>query len=343
MPDLNNPVIGIIPDVKGLGGPASFHQKFAAGAEKRGIKITYDLNHPDLKSVLVIAGSKHLDLLARVKKRGIPIYQRLDGMNWIHRKRFTGVKHYLRSEINNWILQTIRVRLASAIIYQSEFSNWWWSDQYGELDKPISIIYNGIDLEKYSPDWDNTPLQREIKILVVEGHLKNGVEIGLYNAIRAIRDWDNYEGKPIKIQVASDVPQPIREKVNQMVPGRVTWLGVLPRAKIPEVMQKSDIYFSVELNPACPNSVIESLACGLPVLAFESGAIRELVDDSSGVIMPYGGDIWKLDPADTTQMTQSGSRILANVEAYRQHARKRAEEHFGLDGMVEKYLGMLLS
>ena len=90
--------IGIIPDVRGLGGPASFHQKFVSGLKAHQIDVSYDLNRPDLSAVLVIAGSKHIRLLREVRDRGIPITQRLDGMNWVHRRKFTGVKHFLRSE-----------------------------------------------------------------------------------------------------------------------------------------------------------------------------------------------------------------------------------------------------
>lgn len=334
--------IGIIPDVRGLGGPASFHQKFVAGLSAHHINVTYDLNSPKLDAVLVIAGSKHLNLLRQVRDRGIPIVQRLDGMNWVHRRKFTGVKHFLRSEINNWILQTIRKDLATSIIYQSRFSQEWWFRVYGEINKPTRVVYNGIDLGKYRPPFSEPPISPTIRLLAVEGHLKNGVETGLINVVQALRHWPDYSGIPIRLAVAGEVPNSVRNPIEKMLPARIDWLGVLPREKIPEEMHRSHLLFSAELNPPCPNALIESLACGLPVLAFDSGAIRELIDNSCGGILPYDTDIWKLEMADGSLLPFIGGKVLDDLSAYRRDARRRAEQMFDLDEMVHAYLETIL-
>jgi glycosyltransferase involved in cell wall biosynthesis len=334
--------IGIIPDVRGLGGPASFHQKFAAGLSSHHINVTYDLNSPQLNAVLVIAGSKHLNLLRQVRNRGIPIIQRLDGMNWVHRRRYTGVKHYLRSEINNWILQTIRKDLATSIIYQSRFSQEWWFRVYGEVNKPTRVVYNGIDLGKYRPSFSEPALSPIVRLLAVEGHLKNGVETGLINVVQALRHWPDYNGIPIRLAVAGEVPTSVRNSIEKMLPARIDWLGVLPREKIPEEMHRSHLLFSAELNPPCPNALIESLACGLPVLAFDSGAIRELIDNSCGGILPYDANIWKLEMADGSLLPFIGGKVLDDLSAYRRDARRRAEQLFDLEEMVHAYLETIL-
>ena len=86
MKDYSNTIIGIIPNVRGVGGPASFNEKLEIGLTQVGVEVTYDLARTDLSSVLVIAGTRHLGVLSKIKDRGIPIVQRLDGMNWVHRK-----------------------------------------------------------------------------------------------------------------------------------------------------------------------------------------------------------------------------------------------------------------
>ena len=343
MQETTGTTIGIIPDVRGLGGPASFHQKFVSGLQKRHIQVSYDLQRTDLQAVLVIAGSRHLRAIASARRNGIPIIQRLDGMNWIHRRRYTGLKHFLRSEVNNWILQTIRKNLADKIIYQSRFSQDWWQREYGTVKQPSRIIYNGIDLESYAPSSRPVDLKDGIRLLAVEGHLKNGVETGLVNAACALQKWPDYRGIPIRLAVAGDVPQPVRSRIEEMLPGRMEWLGILPRAAIPGQLHQSHLFFSVELNPACPNAVIEALACGLPVLAFDSGAIRELVDSRSGTILPYDRDVWQLELADGSGLARSGSLVLDDLDAYRRQARLRAEEMFGLDQMVQSYLEVIFS
>jgi glycosyltransferase involved in cell wall biosynthesis len=342
MPEPTGMTIGIIPDVRGLGGPASFHQKFVAGLAKRGVQVSYDLSCPDLRAVLVIAGSRHLGWLRNVKKKGIPIIQRLDGMNWVHKRKYTGVKHFLRSEVNNWILQTIRRDLAARVIYQSRFSQSWWEGQYGPVAKPTTVIYNGIDLDLYRPANEPIPTGGPIRLMAVEGHLKNGIETGLVNAVTALRGWPDYRGQPVRLAVAGDVPAEVRSRIDPLLPGRIDWLGILKREVIPDQLHQSHLFFSVELNPACPNAVIEALACGVPVMAFNSGSIRELVDDASGAILPYDTDVWKMQLADGSPLPTAGTQLLDHLDDYRRGARDRALRLFQLDEMVQAYLKFLL-
>jgi glycosyltransferase involved in cell wall biosynthesis len=88
--------------------------------------------------------------------------------------------------------------------------------------------------------------------------------------------------------------------------------------------------------------VIEALACGLPVIAFDTGALPELLLGDSGLVTPYGGDPWKLEPPDVPALAQAALAVLADQPRFRSAARLRAEAAFGLDRMVEKYLDVLL-
>ena len=83
--------ICLLPFLKGIGGPASFHNKFSGALEQRAIHAHSDPNDPDCKTILVIGGTRHLNILWSARRRGVRIIQRLDGMNWIHRKRNTGI------------------------------------------------------------------------------------------------------------------------------------------------------------------------------------------------------------------------------------------------------------
>ena len=86
----------------------SFRARFTAGLEQRGIQVCTNLDDTPYDAVLVIGGTRDLLGLRQVRRRGVRIVQRLNGMNWIHRKRRTGLKHALRSEYGNLILNTIR-------------------------------------------------------------------------------------------------------------------------------------------------------------------------------------------------------------------------------------------
>ncbi|MEA5076946.1 MAG: hypothetical protein VB013_00115, partial [Anaerolineaceae bacterium] len=168
-----------MPRKLGLGGPASFQSRLSEELRNNGIEVTFDTEDPAVSTILVVGGTRHLGVLYRARRRGVRIVQRLNGMNWIHRQRNTGLKHFLRSEINNRILQTIRSRLADAIIYQSEFSQGWWHRVYGPVRAPGKVVYNGVNISAFTPDSDIRPPSDRYRMLLVEGNLGNGYEFGV--------------------------------------------------------------------------------------------------------------------------------------------------------------------
>jgi alpha-1,6-mannosyltransferase len=84
------------------------------------------------------------------------------------------------------------------------------------------------------------------------------------------------------------------------------------------------------------------MACGLPVVAFKTGALPELVVGDAGRLVPYGSDPWKLEKPDVPALVAAALEILDNQPRFRMAARRHAEESFSLDVMVEKYLDVLL-
>jgi glycosyltransferase involved in cell wall biosynthesis len=58
-------------------------------------------------------------------------------------------------------------------------------------------------------------------------------------------------------------------------------------------------------------------------------------------VAPYGGDPWKLDSPDYSALVEAAWEIIKEQENYRKGARRRAEQVFGLDQMVQGYLQAL--
>jgi glycosyltransferase involved in cell wall biosynthesis len=144
----------------------------------------------------------------------------------------------------------------------------------------------------------------------------------------------------MEVVVAGNVDETTRQKLQSRVP--VKFLGVIPREQIPALARSSHLMYCAEVNPPCPNSVIEALACGLPVVGFDSGSLKELVTQEAGRVVPYGGDPWKLETPDVAALALSAADVLMNQEQFRAAARKRAESAFGLEQMTEAYLKVLL-
>lgn len=336
--------ICILPRLEGVGGPASFRARLTAGLAARGIRTHAHPEDPTCRAILVIGGTRRLDWLLHARRRGIRIVQRLDGMNWLHRLRWAGLGHFLRSEANNALLALIRRWLAERIVYQSSFTRDWWHTVYGPTPASGVVIYNGVDLKEYSPDGagtDERPTDRW-RLLVVEGHLNRAQTLALENAIEVARGLAQRTDRPVELWVAGDISPALRTAMELRAPGLVRWLGVIDRRLIPALDRSAHLLYSAEINPPCPNAVIEALACGLPVIGFAAGALPELLDDNSGRMTPWGGNIWKLQKPDCAGLSAAARSVLEDQPRFRAGARARAEKMFGLDQMVEKYLHVLL-
>ena len=335
------PRICIVPEVGGVGGMASFRRKFEAGLAARGMDVSHDARQPS-DAILIIAGTRNLLPLWQARRRGVRIVQRLDGINWIHRRRNTGLRHYLRAEYGNLVLSYIRSHMADHIVYQSEFSQRWWEDWYGRPGAGSSVVHNGVNLAEYHPADAPKRSGPRCRLLVVEGSLGGGYDMGFDNAIQLAETLEEKHGFQIELMVAGKITEDHKAHVASRARIPILWAGVIPQKDVPEAMRSADLLFSADLHPACPNTVIEALACGLPVVAFDTGAVKELMSDEAGRVVAYGGDPWKIEPPDIPGLAEAAAEVLRDLPAFSKGARAQAEKHLGLDAMVDGYLKALL-
>ncbi|MFC1878956.1 glycosyltransferase family 4 protein [Chloroflexota bacterium] len=347
----------IVPQVSGIGGMVSFRYKLIAGLEQRGIQVSHDLADGPYQAVLVIGGTRQLAALWRVRRQGIPLVQRLDGMNWLHRMpapagegrllaRRTGWRHFLRAEYGNRVLSLIRSRLASRVVYQSHFVQSWWQRVHGDTPVPSTVIYNGVNLQTYNPEGPGKPPPDRYRLLMVEGSLMGGYEGGLATGVALAQRLGERLERPVELMVVGRVAPQVQQAWQKRLAGAqrwvsLVWAGQVDPSNIPQIDRSAHLLFSADINAACPNAVIEALACGLPVVSFDTGAIPELVTGDAGRVAPYGGDPWQLDPPDIDALAESAIKILENPTHFRQEARRHAETAFGLDTMVQAYLDIL--
>jgi glycosyltransferase involved in cell wall biosynthesis len=334
--------ICILPKLKGTGGPSSFQTKLKSGLSKLGIQSHHNVRDPSTAALLVIGGTHQFGDLIYAKRKGIRIVQRLDGMNWLHKKKFTGISHFLRSERMNLQLSITRRQLVDAVVYQSNFTRDWWNTAYGPLATPHTVIYNGVDLEEFSPSTKVAIKTKKVKILVVEGSFKGGHVRDLMNAVGLANALAAKMSKPVELSIAGTVPKFQQDAVKSDPLVTIKWLGLIPHEQIPDLDRSADIIFPAEINAACPNSLIEALGCGLPVVSYATGSLPELVGEDGGIVVPYGSNYWNLEPPKAELLAQAAEKILNDHPTYKKSARKRAEKHFAVDLMVEKYYQVLL-
>ena len=332
--------ICIVPRVEGPGGVTSFRLKFEDGLRTSGVDVTNDPSR-EVDSILVLAGTRNLFPLWKARRRGIQIVQRLDGINWVHRVRWAGPRYSIRAIYGNANLSFIRRRLADHVIYQSQFIKRWWDDWYRPARVPSTVILNGVNLNRYTPHGLHERPSGHYRLLVVEGSLAGGHNYGLFNATSLASALS--KRFKIELMIVGRVDGRTKNKLTHQNNFRIQFMDTTPRDHIPWLMRSSHLLFSAEVNPPCPNSVIEALACGLPVVGFDTGSLSELVQGDAGRLVPYGADPWRLQKPDILALAEAATEVLLDQPLFRKSARERAESAFDVEKMVDEYLNVLLS
>ena len=317
------------PHKPGKGGPGSFQIRFEKALEARGYTISYandPKSKPDL--VFVVGGTKKLAWLRTMKKNNVPIVYRLDGINWLHWQVKTNLKKILLAEYRNLNFKLIHAFFADFIIYQSEFVQQWWGQK--GLRKPMDFqcINNGVDLNEFNNL--NQSEESKNRLVILEGTI----------------DYTPYAVELLN-ELAVTLPQNITmdaygrfengiPKLNE----RIIYHGLVNRNEVAQVL-KSSIYLSLDINAACPNTVAESLACGSPVVGFDTGSLKELVQEDSGIIVDYGGNPWKVEKPDYKGLADAIVKVSENYKYYSANARSIAEKRYDINIIVDRYMAVI--
>jgi glycosyltransferase involved in cell wall biosynthesis len=139
----------------------------------------------------------------------------LDGVNWVQRVKWSGVKYSVRAEYGNFMLSLIRSRFADRVIYQSQFIRKWWEDWYGVAKAPATVIINGVDLNTYTPEGESERPTDRYRMLLLEGSLARGLNSGLFHAVSVA---EKLSAKfPMEVVVAGTVDDATQRKLNSVL------------------------------------------------------------------------------------------------------------------------------
>jgi glycosyltransferase involved in cell wall biosynthesis len=117
------------------------------------------------------------------------------------------------------------------------------------------------------------------------------------------------------------------------VAGDVTFTG--SRTDTPELLRSFDVFVLPSVNEGISNTILEAMACGVPVVASGVGGNPELVVDGAC------GSLY--DPADPQTLQQAILPYLGDPalrERQGRAARERVVQNFSLHSMVGRYLAL---
>lgn len=111
----------------------------------------------------------------------------------------------------------------------------------------------------------------------------------------------------------------------------ISFLGWVQGDTKKDLLQNSDVFILPSYFEGFPNSVLEAMASGLPVIVTDVGAVSELVDDSNCVIVPIG---------DTLKIAEAMSMYIANSDLRKTHGANgynKVRNNFDVEAAISKF------
>jgi glycosyltransferase involved in cell wall biosynthesis len=226
-----------------------------------GILGTNFLRPPDVLHVLY--GDEQLDLLLRWRAllcSRLVVSFHLPADRVFH--RFEVIQRELGKNIDAAIV------LAKNQI--SDFEKWIGAEK-------VVYIPHGIDTERFRPK-NRTSVNSRLKLLFVGEHMRD------WNVIHRVIDEAHYLGLPVDFNIVT------RDHFLTHFTGcaNATYHTGISEEALIKLYQQSDALLVPLVNATANNSVLESLACGTPVISTLVGGIPDYVTAKSGWLFPKG-------------------------------------------------------
>jgi glycosyltransferase involved in cell wall biosynthesis len=144
-------------------------------------------------------------------------------------------------------------------------------------------------------------------------------------------------GTDVRVLLVGSGPE--REKLqalaSDVLEGRVCFAG--DSSRVPEMLNAMDVFVLPSLNEGMSNTVLEAMACGLPVLATNVGGNPEIIENNvNGSLFTPGDTQWLADRLNLLACDPALIHQLGTA------ARNRAIESFSLSRMLEAYRSFYL-
>ncbi len=194
----------------------------------------------------------------------------------------------------------------------------------GRMKNTPTVVYNGIDTLAFSPRKVDRmqkcgAAENEFVILGVASYWNENKGLSLFKEIAKRADF------PLKIILIGGGLDSARSLGDDrfICIDRTESLDELA-----EYYSLADVFVNTSLEETFGLTTAEALACGTPAIVFGSTACPEIIDESTGICVPF--DIERLMDAVKT-VRNNGKNY------YSQHCRERAEAEFSKEKMIENY------
>ncbi len=190
----------------------------------------------------------------------------------------------------------------------------------------IRVISNGIQCDRFASARTARPIST---ILTVANLRKEKAHEVLFDAIARLAP----RHPSLRLRVAGDGPRAAELRAlaaSLGIADRVAFLG--HREDIDALLHEADAFVLPSRSEAFPNSVVEAMAAGLPVVAAGVGGLLELIDSArNGVLVPADDSVAMAAALDALIADPARATLIGDT------ARDTIAHRYSFDRMVQAF------
>lgn len=267
--------------------------------------------------------------LALLRMRGIPIVHNQNGL------------FYPAWYRGDWRAENARMartyKQAAHVFWQSEFCRRGADLFLGRRDGPGEVLYNAVDTSRFTP----APKMPDGPVVFLmtgkmDAHLFYRIENAIEGFARVARS-----GLDSRLRLAGWAAATVEARAYALaerlgIADRLEFMGRYTQSAAPDIYRAAHVYVSTKHNDACPNAVIEAMACGLPVVFSVSGGVPELVGDA-GVGVPIPESWEEPQVPDVEALAEAMNVVAADRVRLGAAARVRAAARFDIAHWIARH------
>ncbi|WP_440874884.1 glycosyltransferase [Thalassotalea sp. PLHSN55] len=177
----------------------------------------------------------------------------------------------------------------------------------------VRTIYNGVNFDKFVPSDDKFA---QTSLIFIGNIIKTK---GVYELIGAVKKLKE-QGTDFHLHMVGNGPEidGIKKLIGDLdLSSTVTVHGTIDHGKVVNLLQKCHALVLPSYREGVPNVIMESLACGVPVVATAVGGIPEVVNQQNGQLIPhYDEDNIAQGIATLLATKHSAADIRASISSY---------------------------